>query len=294
MTRRRFGVLALSMLVVGFSAIWIVSGQLIAPANRVVGDPPAGLGLTVTSIDSDSGSRLAVWHSDRLETSATVILLHPMHGNRRVMLGRSRFLLDNGYDVLLADMQAHGESPGEQITAGHLERLDVLAAVDFVRQRRPTHQIAIVGWSLGGAAAILANPPDVDAMVLEAVYPTIEEAIQNRVAIRLGGLTHVVSPLLLWQMPLRMGVERSQLRPIDVVDSIECPILFLAGANDQHTTLAESKRLAAKAGERCELITFENAEHVDLLNHDSDLYRDSVLPFLQRSLSSSFGQKQND
>jgi len=51
------------------------------------------------------------------------------------------------------------ESPGERITFGHLEALDAEAAVEFARQRAPSERLAVIGISLGGAAALLAPKP---------------------------------------------------------------------------------------------------------------------------------------
>jgi pimeloyl-ACP methyl ester carboxylesterase len=72
----------------------------------------------------------------------------------------------HGFAVLLFDFQAHGESPGRRITFGHLEAMDAAAALDFLEQRLPRERVGAIGASLGGAAAVLADPPlRVDALV---------------------------------------------------------------------------------------------------------------------------------
>lgn len=287
---RRLGLLTAAVVLLGLGllglgGIWIVSGELVRPANRVVGAPPADLNLHGTSLPSRSGSDLAVWYSENASATATIVLAHPLGGNRRVMLDRARLMIAEGYDVVLVDLQAHGESPGDQITAGHLERMDVLATLGFVKDRYGDRPVGVIGCSLGGAATALARPEDVDAMVLEAVYPTIEEAVANRVSMRVGPLSALLTPILLWQIPVRLGVELEDMRPIDAIGRCGCPVLVLAGEQDQRTTLDESKRLARAAGAEATLVVFEGAGHVDLLSHDSELYQKSVLPFLRESFS---------
>ena len=200
------------------------------------------------------------------------------------MLGRARFLADQGYGVLLIDMQAHGESPGEHITSGHREKLDVAAAVDFVKGRHPDHRIGIDGWSLGGAATLLAVPLGVDAIVLESVYPTISEAVYDRVEIRLGPLKHLVAPALLCQLKPRLGIAPSDLRPIDFVSRVGCPLLVLAGDADVHTPLEETQRMFAEAEEPKRLVVFENAAHEDLMAFDQKLYETEVGGFFEAYL----------
>lgn len=196
-------------------------------------------------------------------------------------------LVDAGYATLLVDLQAHGESSGDNITAGFRERHDVAAAVDYARSRNPNHKIGVVGRSLGGAATLLASPLEIDALVLESVYPTITEAVHNRVSIRLGPFHHVVAPILLAQLKPRLGIWPSQLRPIDHIEAVNCPVMVAAGGIDRHTSLAESKRLYNAACEPKQLLIFADASHVDLLAHDPRKYETQVLGFLDTHLRPS-------
>jgi len=73
------------------------------------------------------------------------------------------------------------------MTFGRLEAYDARAALKFVHGRLPGIPVGAIGSSLGGAAALLGPQPlSVDALVLEAVYPRIEAAVGNRIAIRSG------------------------------------------------------------------------------------------------------------
>ena len=269
-------------------AVWIVGGRLVDPANRTVGAPPDDFLCEAITINSESGSKLAGWYAPNPTSTATVILLHPVRTDRRSMLDRAMFLADQGYSILLIDMQAHGESPGENVTAGHREKLDVVAAVDFVKERHPDHRIGIDGWSLGGAATLLASPLGVDAIVIESVYPSISEAVYNRVAIRLGPLKYLVAPALLCQLKPRLGISTSDLRPIDSVGQIGCPLLMMAGDTDVHTPLEETQRMFDQAEEPKRLVVFEDAAHEDLMAFDRERYEAEVGRFFEVYLEGRF------
>lgn len=265
------------------SASWYVAGALVAPAHRVVGPPPSGFPAESLTITSSSGSTLAGWFIPCDNATATIILLHSIRSDRRAMLSRAELLHDAGYATLLIDFQAHGESPGENVTAGHRERLDVLAAAEFARNKNPSHKIGVVGWSLGGAAALLASPLQIDALVLESVYPTIAEAVHNRVSMRLGVFGQIFAPALLIQLGPRLGIWPSQLCPIDHIQDAGCPVLLAAGDRDVHTTMAETLRLYQRAIEPKQLVVFENVAHSDLLACDRDKY-EMVVSFLDEHL----------
>ncbi|MDQ3686951.1 MAG: alpha/beta hydrolase [Acidobacteriota bacterium] len=201
------------------------------------------------------------------------------------MLGRARFLSDAGYSIMLFDFQAHGESAGERITFGHLESNDAQAPVDFLRAILPDEKIGVIGVSMGGAAVTLASPPlEADAMVLEMVYPTISEAVSNRLTMRLGGWSSALTPLLVWQFKIRLGIDAGKLRPVDKVGNISAVKLFVAGAEDQHTTLRESIQLFNAAREPKEFWAVKDAGHVDLHKSSKEEYERRILSFFDRYL----------
>ncbi len=189
--------------------------------------------------------------------------------------------------MLLIDLQAHGESSGDEITFGYLERFDVRAAVEFAKSRHPSEPIAVDGSSLGGAAALLASPLGIDALIVESVYPTIEEAVEDRTRMRVGPLGPLAAAILLSQFEFQLGFSAAELRPIDKIESAGCPVLVLSGSEDLHTTLAETKRLFERAREPKELFIFEGAAHTDLERFDPQRYRDATLPFLEAHMRPS-------
>ncbi len=195
------------------------------------------------------------------------------------------FLNQAGYTVLLFDFQAHGESAGRRITVGHLESLDAQSAVEFVKKSCLGEKVGVIGLSMGGAASVLASPPlEVDAMVLELVYPDISRATANRLERFLGGWARSLTPLLVWQLKPRLGIDERALRPVDRVGSIKAPKLFIAGAKDRHTKLAESQELFDAASEPKEYWVVEEAAHVDVHLMVKDEYESRVLDFFKKHL----------
>ena len=144
--RRIRRILIAALVLAGLAFIgtsWFVGSTLVAPANHPVGPPPNGFHIESVAIPSGSGSTPAAWFVPCDGATATVILLHPIRSDRRAMLGRAELLRDTGYSTLLVDLQGHGESPGENITGGFRERLDVVASVDF---SRPTVSLDTLQW----------------------------------------------------------------------------------------------------------------------------------------------------
>ena len=225
------------------------------------------------------------WLSRGTTHGGVVLLLPGVRANRLAMVDRALVLHAAGYSTLLIDFQATGESSGDAITFGWRERLDVIAAVQTLRWMLPGEPIGIIGISLGGAATLLAAAAlDVQAAVLEAVYPSIEVAVENRLRMRFGTLGATLSPLLIVQLRPRLGVSPSDLKPIDRIGRLRCPIFIIGGIVDQHTTVADTQRLYAAAREPKELWLIPDAAHVDYLRTSGAEYQRRVLAFFDRAL----------
>ncbi|MBV8503087.1 MAG: alpha/beta fold hydrolase [Paucibacter sp.] len=273
-------------LALGVAAASFAAGEMLSrPARARLGAPPIELKADSVVLRCAKGLRVAGWFARRDGELGAILLLHGVRGNRADMLARAQWLAALGYSVLLIDLPAHGESEGNRISFGLREAEGVRAALAFLRQELPGQRIGVIGVSLGAAATVLAHvEPAPDALVLESMYPTIEEAVADRLEQRLGRPGRWLAPLLTMQLPLRLGISPAQLRPIDAMASLQAPVLVVAGSEDRHTTLAESERLFAAAGEPREIWVVQGAAHVDLHDFDPDGYETRVLGFLRRHL----------
>jgi fermentation-respiration switch protein FrsA (DUF1100 family) len=265
----------------GFACLFHAGSLASAPAPATVGNPPPDLPAEAVYFESGSGSRLAGWFVQGQPRRGGVLLMHGIRSNRLEMLDRARMLYAQGFSVLLFDFQAHGESPGRYLTFGYLESRDARAAFDFMRQRLPGEHIGVVGMSLGGAAAILVEKPlEADAMVLEAVFGSFDEALDNRMAMQLGPLGPWLSPLLKYQVEPRLGFDPDILKPAGHVAKVHAPLLLIAGAEDRHASLGEMKRIYATANEPKELWVIPEAPHADFYRFAPEEYERRVLDFL--------------
>lgn len=265
--------------------ILFVAGRLLtSPAVSVIGPLPTDITARAVRFSSQSGSTIHGWFIPGQPGAGAIVLMHGVRSNRLSMLERARFLNRAGYSVLLFDFQAHGESTGKHITFGSLESKDAQAAVHFLRTTAPNEKIGVIAVSMGGAASILAEPSlNADAFVFEMVYPTINEALTNRITSRLGGWSRILSPVLLPQLRLQTGINPSHLRPIDHIKRINAPKLFIAGANDRYTPLEESRALYETANDPKEFWVVPGAGHVDAHSAARVEYEQRILEFFRKT-----------
>lgn len=283
-TRTIIAVVAGASLLFVAACVW-VGGFLAAAVPSEPGPMPRDPPVEAVSFVSGSGSTIHGWYARGREGGGAIVLMHGVRANRTQLLPRARFLWKAGYSVLLFDFQAEGESPGNHITFGYLESRDVRAAVGYMRSRLPSERLGGLGTSLGGAATLIGpQPAGFDALVLEAVYPTFPEAVEDRIRIWLGPLAGVLAPCLLMQVRPRLGFSPHELRPIDGIPRVGAPVLIVAGAEDRHTTPAESRRLFEAARPPKEFWLVPGAAHIDFHLHAGAEYEKRILSFFDAFL----------
>lgn len=282
--------LALTLLALLLAGLSLAAGEwLTRPVRATVGAPPEGLTAEGVRIPHGDGQHLAGWYLPGRANQGAVLMLHGVRGNRLQMLARARWLQREGIASLVVDLPSHGESSGERIAFGRREAPAVDAALAWLRQRLPDEKIGAIGVSLGGAALLFAQrQPELDALVLESVYPTIEDAVRDRIAMRLGSpASRALAPLLLVQVPLRLGLSTDQLRPIAAIAQVRAPLLVAAGTQDLHTRWPETEALFAAAPAPKTLWAVPGAAHVDLHDFDAAAYEAKLGPWLQAHLRKS-------
>ena len=276
MRRLVIAFIVLALLVAGgiYGAGWYLSH----PVPATIGAAPASLHAHDVTFRSGSGSLIHGWLCTVASPRGYALLLPGIRANRLSMIDRAQFLMREGYSCLLIDFQATGESAGEHITFGRLESRDAAAAVQYLRAfHKP---IIVVATSLGGAAALLADL-QIDGAVLEEVYPTIEAATDNRLRVRFGFLAPIGTWILVHQLRTQMHIDPNQLRPVDHIARLHCPVLIIGGGADRYTTPADTRLMYARANERKALWLVPGMGHNDAYRFAPEEYEKRVGAFLR-------------
>ena len=248
---------------------------------------PAGSDLT-----SADGTRIAGWYVPAAQggaTTATVVLAHDQGKNKSDMLAWAESL-HASYNLVMFDFRNHGQSSGRTTTLGVREVTDLRAVIDWVEEEKPPASIAVLGVSMGGAAAINEAGEDdrVAAVILDSMHATVANALQARLeadgfplalpgawSILLGGL-------------LRTGEDMSAVDPVQAIGRIgERPVLIVAAGQDAEVGAADADDLVAAGraeGASVELVSCPTAAHASSVVACPAEYAAWALGFLERSL----------
>ena len=266
-------------------AAWIAGTILLDPGHRNT-IPRPGRGIEAVRFTASDGADLRGWWWPGRDPGRAVLLLHGLHADRLQMLPRAKWLHGSGYSVLLFDFRGCGESGGSA-SFGYRERLDVEAALRFLREEKKVGKTVILGQSMGAAAAILAADAwgeGVKGAVLESPFDRFEDAVRIRVRRFAGPLEPLVSPLLLLQVPMRLGFSPADLAPIERIHRGRGPVLIGFGGRDPYVIPAVPGAFFRAAPYPATLWVVQGAEHTDLHRFDPKAYQAKIGDFIETSL----------
>jgi alpha-beta hydrolase superfamily lysophospholipase len=282
---RKTILVVLVLLLLGAAGIWIAGSVMMGRLGRAWEKVSPAAGIEAVAFRASDGVELKGWWWRGSDPSRAVLLLHGLVANRLQMLPRAKWLHQLGYSVLLFDFRGCGESGGHA-TLGYDERLDVAAALQFLREKESGAAIVLLGQSMGAAAAVMAVDQweGVKGAVLEHLYDRIESAIRARVRRRVGWLEPALSPLLLWQVPARLGFPPAALAPVERISKARCPVLLGYGGIDPTVSVEGVRALFMAGPHPTTLWSLQQAGHEDLYRFNPASYKAKIGEFLSETL----------
>jgi fermentation-respiration switch protein FrsA (DUF1100 family) len=264
--------------------------RLTCPKRRLVGGTPSDYGLPYEPVTFTSQDKtiLRGWFIQSPAPRATIIFCHGHGGSKAPDLKYVPWLREQGYNVLLFDFRAHGESDGDLTSLVYYERQDVLAAIAYLQQRG-IHQVGLLGFSMGAAVAIATAPLSqaVRAVIADSAFAElrtiVNKGLRNRHIPQCISLP--LTTLILWIAGHRLGCQLSDSDPLRWVGRISPrPLLIIHGGQDRDVPVSEAHRLYEAAGEPKELWIVEQAAHRNVDEIFPKEYLRRVLTFFDRWL----------
>ncbi len=227
--------------------------------------------------------KLEAWYIPTGSSIGTVCLFHGHGGTKSGVFKESEEFRKMGYNTLLLDFRAHGNSDGNTTTIGYDESEDVKLAYDFIKNKGEKN-IVLWGISMGASTitkAIKEYELEPKKVILEMPFGTIEDAVKGRVKM-MGLPPQPISTLLTFWGGAEHGFWAFGMQPQEFVKNIKCPVLLQWGKNDPRVTKAEEDILFKNiAGADKKMVVYENAAHESLCKKETEKWKTEVAAFLK-------------
>lgn len=167
-----------------------------------------------------------------------VVYLHGVGDNRQSGLGIAEHFLAKGFDVLVYDSRAHGESSGEFCTYGFYEKHDLSRIIDRIDAR----PVLLFGVSLGAAVALQTASGDTRVAVVIAVatFSDLRTVAVERAPFFISR-NKIEQSLRLAESQGAFSID--EVSPVSAARRIQAPTLLVHGAMDRETPPEHSQRV---------------------------------------------------
>ena len=200
-------------------------------------------------------------------------------------IGLSDYYLKRGYAMLLPDARAHGQSEGEYIGFGCLDRKDALVWINWVIQEVGEDvEIILHGTSMGGATVLMASglelPKQVKGIISDCGFTSPKEVF-----------THVLNSMYhLPSFPVIPGADMvnkklagygmDECNSKREVAKATIPILFIHGSNDTFVPCKMCHEIYDCCASPKKKLIIEGAAHAESYYKDTEKYEQAMTEFL--------------
>jgi alpha-beta hydrolase superfamily lysophospholipase len=259
----------------------LVDNALSSPKPSAIPERETIGSMTVEQVSFASADELTLrgWLI-RTPGTRAVVLLHGLGANRIQHLAKAELYVELGFSVLTYDARCHGASDCSRITGGLEERLDLEAAVEFMRAEG-YDTLGLDGFSMGAATITFVDQDAVAPafVVLESSYKDMPTLIRNA-AMRMHLPAAFAMPVL-WRMGMRLGDSIETISPIHNLAKVSVPTLMLLGDSEFQVSPNQAREMfdvcAAKVKQ---IYIFEHAGHEIFCETQGDLYEHYLKDFL--------------
>lgn len=210
---------------------------------------------------------------------------HGLGADKYIMHKLAPMYLNMGFNVLLFDSRAHGESGGESYSYGFYEKYDLDQVLTYVNTRFTNGFIGVHGESMGAATCLLHagmkdKTAEADFYIADCGYSDLKTLFRHRLKedFKLPNLFIIEAASIATKW--HEGYWFSQVSPIEYLDQVSTPILFIHGTQDDYVpTFMAHQMFQKKAGAKS-LYLSEKSEHGTSFGDSPEVYRKAIEDFL--------------
>ncbi|MBS1577345.1 MAG: alpha/beta hydrolase [Bacteroidetes bacterium] len=250
--------------------------------RSVIGKTPS-FPFDTIQLKTKEGINIECWYSQPDSAAkGTVILFHGLGNNKSLILNEASVFRFFGYNILMVDLYAHGNSGGNTTSLGFYETEEVKLAYDYVKSKGE-RTIFLWGMSLGAVIIAKAfNDYEIkpSGVILDMPFYSLQSFLEARSRL-LGFPGEPFGFFVTAWVGIERGYNGFGFKVPKYVKKINCPILLQAGNKDQYISFEQTNKIFDNIAEpKKRLIIYEDAGHQFLLSFDPLKWKEEVGHFL--------------
>jgi uncharacterized protein len=253
---------------------------------------PAGFDLKYKTLDIivEDTLQLKGWfifaRTDSVQ--GTIVLLHGIGSCKEAWLPIADTLARNGFNSVLFDLRAHGESGGMNCTFGYYEKYDVSAVINETQKRiGDVGPYAVFGHSLGASIAVQAMAVDsrIVCGIAQSPFATLREILHDYWRQMSGISLTCIPDAAIKNTELIAHFTVDSVRPENDARFILHPMMIIHGVLDKKISIEYGKRVYnnLQSPEK-EWYPIEKGDHDYLSEIGGKEYYEKIIPFFHNNI----------
>ncbi|MEA4874257.1 alpha/beta hydrolase [Anaerorhabdus sp.] len=230
---------------------------------------------------------LKLWaevYPTKMESDVIILAIHGYTVDHRDIAPAIKPFVEEGYTVITPDQRGRGNSEGNYLGMGYLEKDDVIDWINEINLKYPNSKIFLYGESMGAATIMQAAgqqlPSNVLAIIEDCGYTSTYEMFENQLKERFGLPAFPFLPAAEIIGQFRAGYNFSNASPIKALKSATLPILFIHGGSDDYVPTWMGQELYDSYTGEKELLIIPGADHGESADVNPELYYKTVFNFI--------------
>ena len=230
----------------------------------------------------------------------TVVLSHGYRGDASMMGPWAKVYYDLGYNLFAPDATSHGQSQGDLINFGWLEKdnyVDWLTLLTTEKAEQ-SESILLHGVSMGAATVLMTAgeelPSNVEGVIADSAYSSLEaelDYLKTFISTALGemaealGLTEenieLALPLLNELVKENFGFEISEVSTVNQVAKSKVPVGLIHSTDDWFIPASFEYDIFNNIASSKYLWTASGGNHIGGVHYDRDAYTATITDYIQ-------------
>ncbi len=242
--------------------------------------------VNAPSIESYDGLTLnAIEYIVNPDSTKWIIMVHGYTSSNEEMKERAVHYGMQGYNVLLPNNRAHGNSEGTYMGMGWLDRLDIIGWIDWIVDKDPNSQIALYGISMGAATVSMTSGEElvdnVKVVIEDCGYSSAWAMFENQLSYRFGLPSFPVLNFAGIVGNMKTGYDLKAADSLAQLKKSTLPTLFIHGDIDNYVPVEMVYEMyeASNSTDK-EILIVEGANHAESDYVNPEAYYEAVFRYL--------------
>lgn len=239
----------------------------------------------ITSID---GLKLHASFIPSSQAKRMIVCAHGYKGNGEDDFSKGVKAFHEDSSLLIIDERACGQSEGDIITFGALEKKDVIAWTEWLNENKNEEHLPIYlyGVSLGSATVCMSSdhhfPKEVKGIIADCGYASFED-IANQLAkswFHIPGFP--IIPFLNFFCKVKGHFDMKEADATKALSHSTLPVLFIHGTADTFVIPENTKKNYEACTSEKDVLYINEAPHAISIYVDSETYINKVKEFMKK------------